>query len=220
MSPVSRGRKPKKAKKGKKPPARVTSSGWAKAAKREFGGLSLAAPGASREEFFGSLDRRPRWWEPSFERLIAASDGLLAAQGPRVLEQATAELIGAELHRAVRDEHTGLHLDAWATGLIGRSVDWMADATGRGDDAWQGPWWLLRGLAAIGPYGRGGLWAGGWIGWRMPRAGAMMPGKAHGGCCAVWPPSGRTGSVLSPGSRRRRRRVRCRVTFWPRSRPG
>lgn len=155
MSPVSRGRKPKKAKKGKKPPARVTSSGWAKAAKREVGGRRLAAPGASREEFFGSLDRRPRWWEPSFDRLIAASDGLLAAQGPRVLEQAAAELIGAELHRAVRDERTGLHLDAWATELIGRSVDWMADAAGRGDDAWRGPWWLLHGLAAIGSYGLG-----------------------------------------------------------------
>ena len=155
MSPVSRGRKGKKGKKGKKPPARVSNSGWAKAATREFGGLSLAASGSPLEEFFGSLDRRPRWWEPSFERLIAASNGLLAAQSPRVLEQATAELIGAELHRAVLAERTGLHLDAWATELIGRSVDWMTDAAGQGDDAWRGPWWLLHGLAAIGSYGLG-----------------------------------------------------------------
>jgi hypothetical protein len=67
-----------------------------------------------------------------------------------VLEQATAELIGAELHRSVRDEHTGLYLDAWATELIGRSVDWMADAAGQGDDAGRGSWRLLHGLAASG----------------------------------------------------------------------
>ena len=155
MSPVSRGRKPKKAKKGKKPPARVTNSGWAKAATREFGGPRRAASGSLIEEFFGSRDPRPRWWEPSFERLIAASGDLLAAQGPRVLEQATAELIGAELHQAVLAERSGLSFDAWATELIGRSVDWMADAAGRGDDAWRGPWRLLHGLAAIGSYGLG-----------------------------------------------------------------
>jgi len=115
MSPVSRDRKPKKA---KKPPAHVTNSGWAKPARRELGGLSLSVPHSPFEEFFGSLDHRPPWWEPSFERLIATSVGLLAAQGPQALEQATAELIGAELHQAVRDEQTGLRLDMWAMELI------------------------------------------------------------------------------------------------------
>jgi len=155
MSPVSRGRKPKKARKGKKPRAHVTSSGWAKAAKREFGGLSLSVPRSPLEESFGSLDRRPRWWAPSFERLIAASGGLLVAQGPRALEQATAELIGAELYRAVHDEKTGLRFDAWAMELISRAIERMVDAAGRGDNTWRGPWWLLQGLAAIGSYGLG-----------------------------------------------------------------
>jgi hypothetical protein len=36
MSPVSRGRKSRKAKKGKKPPARVTSSGWVEALAYEW----------------------------------------------------------------------------------------------------------------------------------------------------------------------------------------
>ncbi len=127
----------------------------AKAAKREFGGLSLSVPRSPLEESFGSLDRRPRWWAPSFERLIAASGGLLVAQGPRALEQVTAELIGAELYRAVHDEKTGLRFDAWAMELISRAIERMVDAAGRGDNTWRGPWWLLQGLAAIGSYGLG-----------------------------------------------------------------
>jgi len=63
MSPVSRGRKPKKAKKGKKPPARVTNSGWAKPPRSELGPLILSVPHSPLEEFFESLDDRPPWWE-------------------------------------------------------------------------------------------------------------------------------------------------------------
>ncbi len=155
MSPVSRGRKPKKAKKGKKPPARVTTSGWGKTARRDFGALDLGLPSSPLEEFFERIDRRPPWWEPSFDRLITASGDLVAVPGPRALEQATAELIGAELYRAVHDEETGLHLDAWATELIGYVVKRMAETADRGDASWRGPWWLLHGLAAIGSYGLG-----------------------------------------------------------------
>jgi hypothetical protein len=155
MSPVSRGRKPKKAKKGKKPPARVTSSGWGQAVRPELGALGPSLSSSPFEEFFERMDRRPPWWQPSFDRLIAASGELLAMPGPRTLEQATAELIGAELYRAVHDEETGLHLDAWATELIGYAVKAMIDAVGQHDAAWRGPWWLLHGLAAIGSYGLG-----------------------------------------------------------------
>ncbi len=157
MSPVSRGRKPKKAKKGKKPPVRVTNSGWAKPPKSELGPLILGVPHSPLEEFFESFNDRPPWWEQSFERLIAASAGLLTAQGPQALEQATAELVGAELYQAVCDEQTGLRFDMWAMELIGHAVKRMVDAAGRGDAAWRGPWWLLHGLAAIGSYGLGGF---------------------------------------------------------------
>jgi hypothetical protein len=156
MSPMSRGRKSRKAKKGKKPPARVTSSGWAKAAKHEFGGRGLGVPRSPSDEFPRLLDRYTQWWEPSHERVIAASGGLLAAQGPRVLEQATAELIGAELYDAVRDERSGLRFDAWAMELVDRAAKRIVDVVGRGDDSWRGPWWLLHGLASIGSYGLGG----------------------------------------------------------------
>lgn len=156
MSPVSRGRKPKKAKKGKKPPARATNSGWAKPAGREFGGLDFLMPPSPLEGFLEGLDPNPRWWKQSHDRVIAASGGLLAAQGPRDLEQATAELIGAELYRDVHEEKEGLAVDLWATRLIGRATDLVAEAADS-DGGWRGPWWLLHGLAAIGSYGLGGF---------------------------------------------------------------
>ena len=154
MSPVPRDRRSKKVKKGKKPAARVTSSGWAKAARREFGGPRFrvsASAGFSRP-----LDRYTQWWEPSHNRVIAASLGLLAAQGPRALEQATAELVGAELYDAVHKQRYGLRFDLWAEELVDRAAKRMVDAAGRGDDSWQGPWWLLHGLSSIGSYGLGG----------------------------------------------------------------
>jgi hypothetical protein len=145
MSPVSRGRKSKKAKKGKKPPARATSSGWAKAARSESASAGFSRP----------LDRYTQWWEPSHERVIAASGGLLAARGPRGLEQATAELVGAELYDAVREERYGFRFDLWAVELVDRTAKRIVDAASRGDDSWPGPWWLLHGLASIGSYGLG-----------------------------------------------------------------
>jgi hypothetical protein len=154
MSPVSRGRKSKKAKKGKKPPARATSSGWAKAARREFGGPGLGASASAG--FSRPLDRYTQWWEPSHERVITASGGLLAAPGPRALEQATAELVGAELYDAVREDRYGLRFDLWAVELVDRTAKRIVDAASRGDDSWRGPWWLLHGLASIGSYGLGG----------------------------------------------------------------
>ena len=87
---------------------------------------------------------------------MAASGGLLAAQGPRALEQATAELIGAELYDAVTDERSGLRFDLWAVELVDHAVKRMIDAASRGDDSWAGPWWLLHGLASIGSDGLGG----------------------------------------------------------------
>jgi hypothetical protein len=166
MSPVSRGRKPskpKKSRKGKKPPARTTSSGWAKPAWRESAGPGFGVPGpgiqtSPLERLFGTLDdEHARWWKSSHERLIAASDCLLTAPGPRALEQATAELIGGELYDAVRGERAGLRFDMWAMELVDRAAQRTVEAARQGGGAWRGPWWLLHGLAAIGSYGLGGF---------------------------------------------------------------
>jgi hypothetical protein len=112
-------------------------SGWAKAARRAFGGPELGMPRLSADEFTRPLDRYTQWWEPSHERLIAASGGLLAAQGPRALEQATAELVGTELYNAVRDERSGLRFDTWAMELVDRATKRMVDSAGRQDDSWR-----------------------------------------------------------------------------------
>jgi hypothetical protein len=124
---------------GGSPPARVTSSGWAKAARREIGGPGLGVPQSASAEFFRPLDRYTQWWEASHERLIAASGSLLVAQGPRALEQATAELVGAELYNAVRDKRSGLRFDTWAMELVARAAKRMVDTVGRDDDSWRGP---------------------------------------------------------------------------------
>lgn len=160
MSPVSRGRKPKKSKKskkGKKPPVRSISSGWARTARPESGGSAPSLPRSPLEQLFGALgDEHTQWWKPSHDRLIAASGALLAAPGPRALEQATAELIGAELYDAVLEERAGLRFDLWAMELADRAVQRTVETARQGGDAWRGPWWLLHGLAAIGSYGLGG----------------------------------------------------------------
>jgi hypothetical protein len=74
MSPVSRGRKPKKAKKsrkGKKPPVRAISSGWAKAARRESGELGSSLPRSPLEPLFGTLDEEYTRCETGTERGLA-----------------------------------------------------------------------------------------------------------------------------------------------------
>ena len=156
MSPVSRGRKPKKRGKPQQRSKHSGSSpgpGRVNAAEPRLSGLSIGRR-PSIDAFLGLPDR-PEWFTPSQERVLAASRGLLAARGPRALEQATAELIGAELHRAMRAKRSGLRFDLWATELTGRAVNQVVDAAGRGNGAWQGPWRLLRGLASIGSYGLG-----------------------------------------------------------------
>ena len=54
---------------------------------------------------------RPAWFDRSIKAVIDQASILMTARGPRELEQATAELIGAELYRAVREEERGLWFD-------------------------------------------------------------------------------------------------------------
>ena len=103
MSPVSRGRKSKKAKRGGKRPERAPGSGRVNAAELGLNGLRFAEPGSPLDALLGSRDE-PEWWQSAHERVIDASGSLLALHGPRELEQATAELIGAELYDAMRDD--------------------------------------------------------------------------------------------------------------------
>jgi hypothetical protein len=148
MSPVSRSRKPKKSKKktGNRRSATPRSS------------TSVAVPPTSKfepgwpQELAGQRDE-PEWWEASHDRVLDATVGLLAASGPRTLEQAVAELIGGELHASVLREESGLRLDTWGMRLVDRAAA-RASAPAESGDARTGPVWLLHGLAS---FGSGGL---------------------------------------------------------------
>ena len=96
---------------------------------------------------------QPDRFGPSYRRVLAASDLLLRAQGPRALEQATAELIGGELRTP---ELVGLRFDMWAHDLIESACNRVLSDVAWNNDTWQGPWRLLHGLASIGSYGLGG----------------------------------------------------------------
>ncbi|MGH3769886.1 MAG: DISARM system SNF2-like helicase DrmD [Pseudonocardiaceae bacterium] len=52
--------------------------------------------------------QRPAWFDSSIKAVLDRTGVVMAARGPRELEQATAELLGAELHRILRDEPSQL----------------------------------------------------------------------------------------------------------------
>ena len=96
---------------------------------------------------------RPDRFGPSHRRVLTASAALPRADGPRALEQATAELIGAELRNP---EVQGLRFDLWAHDLIESARSRVLSDVAWNNGTSQGPWWLLHGLASIGSYGLGG----------------------------------------------------------------
>src|SRR3954451_15780425 len=146
MSPVSRGRRRKKA----TPGTRKASS--RPSADRDGIDGSPTVAGASAWGDFESLvgpRERPGWFEPSIAGVLDRADAVLATRGPRPLEEVTAGLLGSELHRAMHEEQ-GLWLDWWFERLIERAVG-RRRAEASHADGWQAPWWLLHGLTSLGP---------------------------------------------------------------------
>jgi hypothetical protein len=74
----------------------------------------------------------------------------MAARGPRELEQATAELLGAELHRILREEREGMWFDWWFEELVEAATVRIREEVGNRDGAWEPLWRLLHGLTSIG----------------------------------------------------------------------
>ncbi|MGB3442325.1 MAG: hypothetical protein WBA97_26585 [Actinophytocola sp.] len=129
MSPVSRGRKSKKAKKRGPTPPRAARS------------LSVADVMPAMADLFGLGGRtRPAWFDPAIKTVLDGAVTLGSANGPRELEQMTAELLGAELHRVVQGDHDGLWFSWWFEELI------SATREQAGEDAVL----LLHGLASVG----------------------------------------------------------------------
>jgi hypothetical protein len=90
----------------------------------------------------------PEWFTRSVEIVLDQADHLLTAGGPRELEQLTAELLGAELHRLAASDLLDVWIDVWFGRLVSaaatRCKRW-ADGAAVGRSAW----WLLHGLAAV-----------------------------------------------------------------------
>jgi hypothetical protein len=146
MSPVSRGRRRKKARSGTR-----NASGRPSVGGHGIGGSSAGAGALARAALqpLAGPRERPGWFDPAITRVLDRADVVLAARGPRELEEATAELLGVELHRAVHEEQ-GLWLDWWFARLIERAGARIPVEAPR-DGAWQASWWLLHGLTSIGP---------------------------------------------------------------------
>ncbi|MFC3449393.1 hypothetical protein [Amycolatopsis speibonae] len=89
--PVSRGRKPKKHKKTKKP----------------------------KSPLVGEPVSFPHWFDEAIENIFNGISGLLVCETARDLEQATCALLGAELKRALDEEYDGLNLDRFFAALVG-----------------------------------------------------------------------------------------------------
>ncbi|MCA1676928.1 MAG: hypothetical protein LC799_33715, partial [Actinobacteria bacterium] len=143
MSPVSRGRKNKKSK---------TSPGRRGATRRRTEGTPA---GASQSAFtvMQSLlgpRQRPAWFDSSLKTVLDRAGVVMTARGPRELEQATAELLGAELHRVVREERQGMWFSWWFEELTEAVVARIREEAGRRDGAWEPLWRLLHGLTSIG----------------------------------------------------------------------
>jgi hypothetical protein len=78
------------------------------------------------------------------------ADAVIAATGPRELEQAVAELAGAEVYWALNEAKRGLWFEWWFEELVQAAAGRVkAEMAGDGG-GWQAPWRLLHGLAAIG----------------------------------------------------------------------
>jgi hypothetical protein len=98
MSPVSRSRQGKSGRKARAPKAAGRTSvppGPAGRTGRGYPGL---------QALLGVPDR-PEWFDAPITRILGHADVVLAAQGPRQLEQAAAELLGLELYNALQGRH-------------------------------------------------------------------------------------------------------------------
>ncbi len=80
----------------------------------------------------------------SIENVLDEAAVLLKAEAPRELDQATASLLGAELHRALRGENGGLDFDLFFEAVVLAA----ANAEPRLE-----LWLLLQGMSAIAPPG-------------------------------------------------------------------
>ncbi len=147
MSPVSRGRKAKSKTKTKK-----RASGPPSSARLDPSDLLVRARLSAFEgtQSLMGPPERPGWFDASIKNVLDQAGVVMAAHGPRELEQAAAELVGAELYRTVHDERHGVWFDWLFEELADAAAGRVKEEADRQDEAWQAPWRLLYGLTSIG----------------------------------------------------------------------
>ena len=150
MSPMSRGRKSKKQKKAQRSRKRAATKttrsvpadgSWVR-------GFQTDSALQRMSEQLAAARQRPEWCGPSIARLLGQVDAIMSAAGPRELEQVTAELTGAEVHHALREQRMGLWFEWWFEELAGAAAEQVRAESDAG--TWHAPWRLLHGLASIG----------------------------------------------------------------------
>ena len=157
MSPVSRGRTSKKQKKAQK--SRQRSDRAVVQREDTQSCPCLPQPGQPSSGFsalsalvdqLAGPRERPAWFGPSVGRMLRQQDAVIAATGPRELEQAVAELAGAEVYWALNEAKRGLWFEWWFEELVQAAAGRVKAETAGDGGRWQAPWRLLHGLAAIG----------------------------------------------------------------------
>jgi hypothetical protein len=128
---------------------------------------------------------QPEWFDEAIESVLDGAEVLASAPGPRALEQLTAELLGAELYRAVVEESYGLRFDLWLEELV------AATAARVGETADEAAYLLLHGLASVATPGLASVAAG-----RRDRVRRLMGGRGLPSWLADLPKIAATGEVL------------------------
>jgi hypothetical protein len=95
-----------------------------------------------------SPSERGPWFDAAIAAVLDQAHVVLEAQHPRALERLTSQLIGAQLHRVLVAEKTGLWFDRWFFELVSATESRVREQADGG--AWEAPFRLLHGLAAIG----------------------------------------------------------------------
>ncbi len=150
MSPVSRGRKTKPKTKAKKTKRRAAGRpGTAHRGAGDLLGDAAPWPFAALQSLMAPR-QRPQWFDESIKAILDRAGDVMAAQGPRELEQATAELVGAELYAIVHDERHGMWFEWLFEDLVDGAAARVREEAERQDGRWEAPWRLLHGLTSIG----------------------------------------------------------------------
>jgi hypothetical protein len=102
-------------------------------------------------ETLGGPRQRPEWFDESIGGVLDGADVLMPAQGPRELDDAAAQLLGAEQHHRLHNQTTGFWFDWWFTDLAEAAMIRARQAVAGPDrHTWQPYGRLLHAMTGLG----------------------------------------------------------------------